>query len=373
MGPTRDFFEKEFEKALAEIEPSSTVGHCVLRRFGPTVKTALRGASDGVIHSYDPDRVAIFREAVWMRLCSPEDADPIRCFIKREPHKRKKIEEGRYRLISAVSLVDTMTDRLMFGWLARAVLEGVGDTPCMVGWSPVGGGARVLSMYFAGLKTRSLDMSGWDWTVPGWMLRALKEVLKILAVAHNPGWSEWVDKRWQALFRDAIFVFGNGMMVQQPGWGLMKSGCFLTIILNSLAQILLHEMAVISLSLEHLNYVVLGDDKTIQAFRRFAEYQEFIRGLGFKLKDSEEREVVEFAGFVCTERTSVPEYREKHVYAVLHGEEETMDERLSMYSLLYVHEPVMYGWVSGVLAERNPTLVRPRAELLGIFDGIYRH
>lgn len=41
----------------------------------------------------------------------PED---IKVFIKQEPHKAAKLQQGRYRLIAAMSLEDQMVDRLLF-------------------------------------------------------------------------------------------------------------------------------------------------------------------------------------------------------------------------------------------------------------------
>ena len=39
--------------------------------------------------------------------------DPIRVFVKNEPHSSKKLEEGRVRLIMSVSIVDQLVERVL--------------------------------------------------------------------------------------------------------------------------------------------------------------------------------------------------------------------------------------------------------------------
>lgn len=41
--------------------------------------------------------------------------DPVRVFIKEEPASKNKRETGALRLISSVSIVDTVVHRLLFG------------------------------------------------------------------------------------------------------------------------------------------------------------------------------------------------------------------------------------------------------------------
>lgn len=364
-----NWFGREFERALRDLEPNSTLGCTSLKRYGTTVREFLKGSAEKGFETYDPERVEILKTAVRIRLTDPEGADPIRVFVKQEPHKVKKLEEGRFRLISAVSLVDTMADRLMFGWLTRRVNDTIGKTPCMIGWSPVNGGTRLLEAIFRKKITRGLDMTAWDWTVPDWMFAALKDILLYLAVNQPPGYEDWVNRRWKALFRDAVFVFGDNSCTRQPGWGIMKSGCYLTIVLNSVAQMYLHNLASIALRLPELAYVVLGDDKTIEDFERFAEYEQYIKRLGFGLKDSLPSEDLHFAGFVSRGIRSRPEYIDKHVFSVKNGPKMTLAERISSYMLLYVHERPFYDWLGRLLGKIDPSLVRPYAENLGLFDG----
>lgn len=363
------WFDLEFDKALCDLEPSSSLGATSLKAYGSTIREFLGGVRSAEIDTTNPERVAILRQAVLIRLLDPESADPIRVFIKQEPHKRAKLQDGRLRLICAVSIVDTMVDRVCLGWLARAALSSVGKTPIMVGWSPIGGGYRLMSSIFGARHTRGLDMTAWDWTVPGWMLHALRQVIEELALLAPEWLIQWLRLRWEALFRDAVFQFGDQSVVRQPGWGVMKSGCYLTILLNSMGQVLLQHLAEIELGLPRLDYVVMGDDKTIESFDDFSAFENYIRLLGFLLKDSEITSDIHFAGFVMNAKAAWPEYTLKHVYLVTNAPLLTMADRLAGYLLLYVHVDEMYDWLLKILVHLNPQKVLPRGHNRALFEG----
>ena len=72
------------------------------------------------------------------------DYDPIKVFVKQEPHKMSKIKQERYRLISGVSLVDTLVDRLLLQWLAQNVVEHVGETPSRIMISSIVGNFKLI-------------------------------------------------------------------------------------------------------------------------------------------------------------------------------------------------------------------------------------
>lgn len=335
----------------------STVGLTSLRCYGSTVGEVLGGSP--ALGTADPERVALLRAYVWQRLCNPKDADCIRVFVKGEPHKRAKLVEGRLRLISAVSLVDTMCDRIMFMWLQKRILATVGVNSCMMGLSPVGGGFRWYRELFRNKKTRALDMTAWDWTVPGWLLLALKEVIKDLAVLAPDYWKDWVDQRWEALFCDAVFGFADGSTVQQPGWGVMKSGCYLTLALNTFGQILRHHLVLDMMGMSsHLVTVFCGDDQTVEDFPEFPEYERLTRSLGFLLKDSVVSDgPLHFIGFVMYDRYFVPEYRNKHAFKIMHTPDDRLAETLSSYQYLYAFVPNWHYWISLELARVSPASV----------------
>lgn len=312
------------------------MGMTHLRVYGQTIGEYLKG--DHSLGTADPERVELLRAVVWQRLNDPQSPDPIRVFVKSEPHKQSKLDSGRYRLISAVSFVDTMTDRIMLRWLQNAVLDSLGSSSCMVGASPLDGGYRWISGLFKGRKTRALDMTAWDWTIPEWLILALKDLVKNLALCHPQFWSDWLDRRWEALFRDAVFCFGDGSTVRQPGWGLMKSGCYLTIVLNTFSQMIRHRivMSRLGLRVEDYRVVFLGDDQTIEDFPQFGEYERITRSMGFLLKESEVSEhAVHFIGYVMTRDSMLPEYSQKHVFKITHVPDDVLADVLESFCILY--------------------------------------
>lgn len=338
--------------------------------YGNTVREVLAGSPG--LGTADPERVELLRQFTWQRLTSPGSADPIRVFVKGEPHKVAKLSEGRYRLISAVSLVDAMADRVMFRWLNLRVSRRVGYTSCMAGLSPVKGGYRWYRERFRGKRTRALDMTAWDWTVPGWLLLALKDVVKSLAVCAPQYWLDWVDSRWESLFRDAVFTFADGSSVCQPGWGIMKSGCYLTIILNTFAQILRHHLVLhrMQIPVDSLSVVFCGDDQTIEDFSRFNEYEEQTRALGFLLKDSVvSADALHFIGFVMWDNRFEPEYRDKHAYRMLHVPDSKLGELLHVYQYYYAYVPEWFEWIRRELARRSPRDVVSLSAAKAILDG----
>lgn len=368
LSTLEDWFTSEFEKALNDLDLRSTMGMTSLRAYGCTIGEFLGG--NPALGTANPERVSLLREFVWNRLNNPTEPDGIRIFVKHEPHKSSKLQEGRHRLISAVSLVDAMTDRIMFGWVQRAAIDSLGTHPMALGWSPIGGGARWITELFRGKSTRGLDMTAWDWTVPGWLLLAMKDILKELAIGASDSWISWVDARWEALFRDAEFVFGDGQTIRQPGWGVMKSGCYLTILLNSMGQLVRHYLVLDRLGISlSPTFVVLGDDETIEDFPRFREYERETRALGFLLKDSElSSGDVHFAGFQFGQKI-VPAYGDKHVFVMTHTPRDRLPDVLAAYQLLYADVDDWFLWIRMELARLSPASVRPRWDLQCILRG----
>jgi hypothetical protein len=93
----------------------------------------------------------------------------IRVFVKPEMLKRAKIEEGRLRLITAVSMIDQIVDRMLFGELNLLEVQNFHDIPFKCGWSPlVGNGAALLRESLKTDTFMAIDRTCWDWIVPEW-------------------------------------------------------------------------------------------------------------------------------------------------------------------------------------------------------------
>lgn len=353
------WFEEQFALALQDLDPLSTTGLGPLSLWGADVKTALK--RDDVTGEYDPVRVEMLKRFVKMRMQTPDQPDPILVFVKPEPHKVAKIEEGRLRLISAVGIIDTMVDRVMFRWLQQAALSAVGRTPAMIGWSPYYGGYRFLTQRYHRRRTLAADKSCWDWTVQGWLLVLVKDLIKRLAVQHPGWWSEWVDRRWEALFRDAEFGFRDGLRVKQPGWGVMKSGCYLTLLINSVSQAVLHSIATrrLGISANWKYFHCMGDDTLQESIYQLEDYLRELRSLGAIIKVANESDVVQFCGHEMKGLSLIPSYKNKHIFSALHALPQVLPSVLQAYQAAYSMDPTMWKWLTASLMVVAPELHLP--------------
>lgn len=313
---------------------------------------------------YDPLKVEELKALVRARLVGLKTdryADPIKVFIKPEPHKSSKLREGRLRLISAVSLVDTMVDRVLFSWLMEAAVTTVGKTPSMIGWVPIRGSWRALRAAYPG-PNLCVDKSAWDWTVQGWLIEALEKVICELALEAPPWWIQSVRARFCLLFEDPTYQFLDGSTAKQPGKGIMKSGCYLTILANTLGQVLIHCIAATRVGVDPLVSApkALGDD-TLQRARDFPDVPEYVRqleSLGCQAKVSI-REDVEFAGFEIDDRRCVPAYYKKHLFKTEYSQ--VLPEYLANMQYLYSLDDVLWPVFRGLAVLKCPSEVVPRA------------
>lgn len=353
-GISENWFEQQFASALKDLRPQASVGFGPMAAYGADVGTALL---HDPVTGFDPSRVETLKQFVRMRLDNPRQADPILSFIKPEPHSEAKLADNRLRLISAVGFVDTMVDRVCFGPFARRVLATVGRTPVLIGWSPYQGGYRHLLAQFCGKPALCLDRSGWDWSMPPWLLFVVRDLLHDLAVGAPKWWHEWLDVRWEVLFRDAVFGTRDGFRVQQPGWGVMKSGCYLTILINSVAQVAMHLLACRRLSLDPRldQFFVMGDD-TIQKTlgKDLDAYIGELEAMGAILKAPHVSSEYEFCGHRFGSYWMRPAYVPKHVFRIVTAAPEELPELLAAYHWVYVHDPDMWAWLTRGLRKVAP-------------------
>lgn len=357
--------------SITEIDWDSTPGCCSLRHYGSTNRQIF--GWDGF--RVDPERYHIVKETVRSRfnqlLSGDLVADPLNVFVKREPHKLSKCDEGKYRLISGVSLVDTLVDRILFGWILRSALGTVLETPCMLGWSPVRGGWRFLSKKFSGKPITCMDKSSWDWTVVAWMIEAAELFLHQLPVNAPDWWHTLVRYRMKLLYQDCVYQFPDGTQVKQDCIGIQKSGCLLTLILNSVWQSMLHYDACLTLGWDPFvdQPINLGDD-TMQVWLRtvldLVRYSQAISELGPTLKSTKIQHWVEFAGFLVVRNSCIPAYWKKHLFKILYAESPV--ETLQQYQILYSHNDEMFEFLEKTLSQIDPRVCLPRSWCRMVMD-----
>lgn len=169
--------------------------------------------------------------------------DPVRLFVKQEPHKLSKIKTKRFRLISSVSVVDQLVERVLFGVQNRKEIDswslipskpGIGLTDEMA--RSVYNNVKMVSNRF---KICEADVSGWDWSVQLWELLADAEIRVRLSVGAHPSCQRAMINRIHCLAR-SVFTLSDGTMFEQGKPGLMKSGSYLTSSTNSRCRVLDH-------------------------------------------------------------------------------------------------------------------------------------
>ncbi|QGL51728.1 putative RNA-dependent RNA polymerase [Vespa velutina associated menton virus] len=245
-----------------------------------------------------------------------------------------------------------MIDRMLFQDLFKSFVENPLRTPVAIGWNPLNLGASFLRNRIRG-STFDTDKKHWDWTYPHWLLFDCYLVLTNLTNA--PWWWHRVARlRFKLLFEDAVFSFPDGSLVRQQGPGIMKSGCYLTLLLNSLGQWMLHTLCESSLGVK-VPLVCFGDDVTqisTEYDERFVSYYE---SLGFTV-ESAKHEDMEFCGFhIFPHNVFLPAYKDKHIFTLSHLtlNEEVAIQTLQSYQYLYWFDKPFLNLIRQVAVGRN--------------------
>lgn len=319
-----------------------------MHKYGSTIGGILKW--DGL--KYDDVRVEMLRLLVRDKIRRIFDGtyvpDPINVFIKPEPHKASKIAEGRFRLIMAVSFEDAMIDRMLYSeFMRRAVTS---DTPVKIGYAPLNGRYRELAYAFPG-KCLAIDKKAWDFSVPGWMIDLWAQFLED-CVGGGPTW--WVllhRARFEALYgADTLFQFSDGSQARQLVRGIMKSGCFNTLLLNSVGQYIIARLASRRRGFSLKEFWTIGDDTVEEVPDDLEGYLEEIGNLGFSVKEAVVSNYVEFCGYWVEPSAVKPAYWRKHLFKALREGGESWKEKLLMYQFLYAFDEQLYGVFADMLA-----------------------
>nr|WMX25416.1 P2ab polyprotein [Cynosurus mottle virus] len=194
-----------------------------------------------VLAAVDPRRHGWGPEELVQRgLC-----DPVRLFVKQEPHTQQKIDQGRFRLISSVSLVDQLVERMLFGPQNSMEIATWFKVPSKPGMG-LATEAQV-SLLWADLKSKhsshpaaEADISGFDWSVQDWELWA--DLSMRIELGDFPSLLRKAAISRFYCFMNSVFQFSSGEMIAQLEPGLMKSGSYCTSSTNSRIRCLMAEL-----------------------------------------------------------------------------------------------------------------------------------
>lgn len=162
--------------------------------------------------------------------------DPVRIFVKDEPHDVDKLREGRVRLIMSVSIVDKLIQMYLRKHIHDVEIDNWRTIPSKPGISFNKSG--VDEIYRQGRKLDvSSDLSGYDWSYPEWM--KLADVEFKIHMCNNP------SKMWIHLMHasriclsDVIYQTSHGKLLRLQFSGNMNSGEYITGNCNSFTRVL---------------------------------------------------------------------------------------------------------------------------------------
>lgn len=162
---------------------------------------------------------------------------PVRLFIKEEPHKRSKIESGKLRLISGVSLPDQIKERLLGGKQNDAEIDHWRTCTSRPGIGLDDDSLRGMSVVFQEMLAHgpvcSMDIKGWDWSVQEWELFMDAEARRRLMRAEKGSCVDFFLRAQAYCVSRSVYVMPNGDMIAQLTPGVQLSGSYWTSSTNS--------------------------------------------------------------------------------------------------------------------------------------------
>jgi hypothetical protein len=176
----------------------------------------------GLLCQQMPDHVRTAADFVSYGYC-----DPYKLFIKNEPHVRTKIENGRFRIIFSVSIVDQCVAKVLFddqNSLEKEVWRMI-PTKCGLGFTQEHDRAIVdYVMENCEITPDSTDASGWDFSVQGWELELVANSrIAQSGLPPNHPWSVAVRNYYKVTSLKCL-VQTDGQIWEQTEPGIMASG-----------------------------------------------------------------------------------------------------------------------------------------------------
>jgi hypothetical protein len=180
----------------------------------------------------------------------------IKDFLKGEPTKRTKLEKGMPRCIAGFPLHVTVKHASVFNELAVVLVKQWKKTPVNYAFSPANPGhIEHLAEWLPG-KVWESDKSNWDYMMHSWIAAAACGVVKKLAIQPKEWTAEQyqqylsdIDNCFKQVFECATYRTSDGHAYKPHESGIMKSGWYMTIAINSISQLAVHVMTCMRLSM----------------------------------------------------------------------------------------------------------------------------
>lgn len=288
-----------------------------------------------------------------------------RVFIKPEPHKKAKAEEGRWRLIMSFPLNHQVLWHMLFDFMNDLEIRHATEIPSQQGIQLFGGAwkGHLRRWKQAGYDT-GLDKSAWDWTFMYWLLEwDLQFRYRMGRGRMMEEWWRLAEQEWSLAFgQGSLFITTKGFLLRQEVPGIMKSGSVVTISTNSHAQAMLHILVCRDECTDPEPFPACCGDDTLQRLDQASVLG--YRKYGAIVKSASDG--LEFVGHEFTDLGPQPLYMEKHFNRFIHIDEKYLPEYLDAMSRLYVKTPYFGVW--SALADIFGCSVPSRQKLLNFYD-----
>lgn len=303
--------------------------------------------------------------------------DPVRLFVKREPHKLTKVALGRWRLIWSVPFVESVIDKLIWQAMVAAEVNALYKIPSVVGFSPFKGGYNHLyrELDYDG-EFREEDKAHWDFTYSFWLLSWNVELRFRLCIGAPDDWFSMAKIRRDNAYKGFV-IFSDGVMLEQILAGIMRSGSFTTLSFNSSGMVMSKILVKINLgedfSVSKDKIFAVGDD----SFERdgYLSSNEAVKqaylNLGIYLKEFKVGKLTDIT--FCSRRVvlapnssmlvPIPLNWNKHVHALRYGEpskHKNLPDAVFSLMMEYAFSPREFEILSSVLKQVAPTKVRSK-------------
>lgn len=239
--------------------------------------------------------------------------DPVRVFVKQEPHKASKIAEGRVRLIMSVSLIDKMIEMILSRFICKLEIQNWRTIPSKpgIGFTPEMSRLVYRDVANSPYPMSYADVSGWDQSVKQWQI--IDEAQALIKLCNNPS-SDWAHLLILKahLESESVYQFSDGLMVCPNFPGIVNSGKLRTSRGNSWMRVRLADL------IGSRKVLAAGDD-TVEATvadapMKYAEY-------GITVKEYlPVKDTFEFCSHIYHEAGAYSVNRNKMIMNLLHNE-----------------------------------------------------
>jgi len=204
----------------------------------------------------------------------------LKIFGKGEPTKVAKLDAGMMRIIMGFPLHKTVKHQVLFKNLLNAAMENWTTSPVKYGFSPGNPGNIENLVKTLGLgKVFGSDKKNWDYMFFSWIFDICEEIVVGLLVQSNDTTDEEhaiivedIRQAFREVATDCQYRCTNGKVFQSAYDGIMKTGWFLTIFINSVAQLVVDVMAKVRMGQTDSQIqspqmaIIVGGDDVLQKF-----------------------------------------------------------------------------------------------------------